>query len=176
MVDWPHAPVHRLDEAGAFIVTAGTYRKEHFLRERERLSFLHDDLLTIAHEYGWRLQAWAVFSNHHHFVALSPDDPSSLRKFLGKLHTLTAARVNRRDETPGRKVWYQFWDSHITYQKSYLARLRYVHNNSVHHGIVPVATQYPWCSASWFERTADRAFVNTVSGFPIDRLKVFDEF
>ena len=41
---------------------------------------------------------------------------------------------------------------------SLLARLNYVHNNPVHHGIVPAARQYPWCSASWFENSADRLF------------------
>jgi hypothetical protein len=28
MRDWPHSPVHRLAEPGAYIVTAGTYRSE----------------------------------------------------------------------------------------------------------------------------------------------------
>ena len=176
MVDWPHAPAHRLGEAGAYIVTAGTYRKQHFFNEPQRLALLHNSLLAIAREYEWRLQAWAVFSNHYHFVALSPDNPSSLKSFVGKLHTLTAAELNTLDRCEGRKVWYQYWDSHLTYEKSYLARLNYVHNNPVHHGIVPVARQYAWCSASWFENNADRAFFNTVSSFPSDRVKVFDEF
>ena len=176
MTDWPHAPVHRLEQSGAFIVTAGTYRKQHFFQESDRLAFLHDSLLAITQEYGWRLQAWAVFSNHYHFVALSPEDPSSLKTMLSKLHTLTAAKVNAWDETVGRKVWFQFWDTHLTYEKSYLARLKYVHYNPVHHGIVPVSSQYPWCSAAWFERTTDRAFFGMVNSFPIDRVKVFDEF
>lgn len=176
MADWPHAPIHRLGKAGAYIVTAGTYHKEHFFKEPERLSFLQDSLLAIAEEYEWRLQAWAVFSNHYHIVGMSPDDPSSLRAFVGKVHTLTAAKLNALDGCEGRRVWYQYWDSQLTYEKSYLARLNYVHNNPVHHGLVSVASQYPWCSASWFENTADRAFFNTVTGFPMDRVKVFDEF
>lgn len=176
MADWPHAPVHRLEQSGAFIVTAGTYRKQHFFQERERLAFLHNNLLAIAQEYGWRLQAWAVFSNHYHFVSLSPDDPSSLKAMLSKLHTLTAAKINAMDGTAGRKVWFQFWDTQLTYEKSYLARLRYVNENPVHHGITPVSSQYPWCSAAWFEQMADRAFFNMVNSFPIDRVKVFDEF
>src|SRR5690348_17024590 len=28
--DWPHAPLHRLSDQGTFIVTAGTYNKEHY--------------------------------------------------------------------------------------------------------------------------------------------------
>ena len=37
--DWPHAPVHRLQEAGVFMVTAGTFRKAHLCREPAMLDF-----------------------------------------------------------------------------------------------------------------------------------------
>jgi putative transposase len=51
-----------------------------------------------------------------------------------------------------------------------------VHQNPVRHGLVAVANQYPWCSASWFERTARPAQVKTVYGFKIDKLKVLDDY
>jgi hypothetical protein len=38
------------------------------------------------------------------------------------------------------------------------------------------AEEYPWCSASWFARTARPSFVSTVRNMKIDRVKVFDEF
>jgi hypothetical protein len=57
MADWPHAPLHRLDEQGTYIVTAGTLHKEHYFRNPARLSMLHDRLLALAEEYGWLLQA-----------------------------------------------------------------------------------------------------------------------
>jgi len=62
------------------------------------------------------------------------------------------------------------------YEKSYLARLNYVHQNAVKHGLVSVANQYPWCSAAWFERTATRAQVRTIYSFKTDRVTVQDEF
>ena len=68
MTEWPHAPLHRLGESGAYIVTAGTYQKRHHFRGDERLSFLHDLLLETALKHDWRLQAWADFSNHYHFM------------------------------------------------------------------------------------------------------------
>ena len=81
MPDWPHAPMHCLTEAGAYIVTAGTCRKLHHFRQAERLSFLQEQLLRLARAHDWQLQAWAVFSNHYHFVAMAPADPGSLRTF-----------------------------------------------------------------------------------------------
>src|SRR5439155_2784208 len=128
---------------------------------------------------NWRLEAWAVFSNHYHFVAHSPEnenDASSLSRMLGRLHEKTAKWINKLDRTPGRQVWHNFRDTRLTYEKSYLARLRYVHQNAVRHGLVPVANQYPWCSAAWFERVATPAQVKTIYNFKIDRLQVYDEY
>jgi len=176
---WPHAPTHRLGSAGTYFVTAGTYLKQHYFRERQRLSVLHRGLLTVARGYGWRLQAWAVFSNHYHFVAHSPtgaDSAESLSRMLGELHHRTAKWINRLDRSAGRKVWHNFWDTKLTYEKSYYARLNYTHKNPVKHGLVRVASQYPWCSASWFEQNASRAHVRTVYSFRVDRVNVPDDF
>jgi putative transposase len=70
MRHWPHSPIHRLSGTGAYMVTAGTYRKTPFFSSPGRLSFLCDALLQLAELYRWRLQAWAVFPNHYHFIAL----------------------------------------------------------------------------------------------------------
>ena len=176
MSHWPHAPVHRLVEKGTFMVTGGTYLKHHFLNTPAKRTWVQDCLFELADAYNWLLQAWSILINHYHFVALSPSDPSNLEVFLGQLHTCTAEHLNRLDGMPGRRVWYQSWDTAITYQTSYFARLRYVHDNPVHHGVVRTATAYPWCSAGWFERTASRAFQHTVASFKIDRVKVYDDF
>jgi len=53
------------------MVTAGTYLKQPIFRGAQRLECLCDLLLELAEKYGWDLQAWAVFPNHYHFVALS---------------------------------------------------------------------------------------------------------
>ena len=158
------------------MVTCGTYRKVHHLRTAERLSLVQSRLFEVSHEFGWQLQAWAVLSNHYHFLALSPELPTTLSTMLSKLHTTTAIEMNRWDESPGRRVWYQYFDSHITYQTSYLSRLKYVHQNPVHHGVVTVAEEYPWCSAAWFAKQARPAFYQTVQNFKIDKVNVHDEF
>ena len=176
---WPHAPLHILSAAGTFFLTAGTYRKEHHFRGASRLKVLHRGLLTVARDFEWQLEAWAVFSNHYHFVAHSPEAESgaeSLSRRLGLLHEKTAKWINRLDNAQGRQVWHNFWETRLTYEKSYLTRLNYVHQNAVKHGLVPVANKYPWCSAGWFEHTARPAQVKTIYAFKTDKLQVFDEY
>ena len=77
---------------------------------------------------------------------------------------------------PGRRVWFNYRETRITYEKSYLARLNYVHQNAVKYGLVSVANQYPWCSARWFERIASPAMVKSIYRFKSDRLQVGDDF
>lgn len=175
-VPWPHAPTHRLSEAGTYIVTAGTYRKELLFRDGALLRMLHAALLTIAAHHGWKLEAWAVFPNHYHFIAHSPSQTGTLVAFLRELHSRTAVALNRLDAAPGRKVWHNYWDTRLTHERSYLARLNYVHQNPVRHGLVPVANQYRYGSAAWFERTAIPAQVNTIYSFKTDRISVHDAF
>jgi putative transposase len=103
-------------------------------------------------------------------------DPRNLAKLIKHLHTATAAEIDRKDKSPGRKVWFQSWDSHITFQKSLHARLNYVHQNAVHHELVRDASTYPWCSAGWFAREADPAFFKTVSSSHYDMLSLPDDF
>ena len=166
-------------ESGTFFVSVGTYLKQHHFRGAWRLSVLHRGLLAVCLDHGWHLEAWAVFSNHYHFVAHSPrgeQGAETLAKMLGLLHEKTAKWVNKLDSAPGRQVWHNFRETRLTFERSYLARLNYTHQNAVRHGLVPVANQYPWCSAGWFERTSPSAQVNTVYGFPIDNLAVYDEY
>jgi len=176
MPNWPHAPTHRLDRAGAYMVTAATYRKEPLFKSAKRLTLVCEQLLDLAPQHGWKLEAWAVFPNHYHFVTIAEEKAETLPRFIGHLHTVTAKETNRQDETPGRKVWFQYWDSHLTYPRSYLARLNYVHCNAVKHGLVRRPALYPWCSAGWFEREAERPFYQAVMRMRSDGINVRDDF
>ena len=112
-------------------------------------------------------------------IAHSPvkeENAESLSKMLGKMHTLSAMHVNKLDDRPGRKVWHNFWDSALTFHNSYLARLNYVHQNAVKHGLVAVASDYHWCSAGWLERVTSPAMRKTLARFKGDKVKVEDDW
>ncbi len=174
--DWPHAPVHRLDSRGVYMVTAATIHKQHLFTSTQALDLLENQLLSLARKYEWHLHAWAVFPNHYHFIGRSTQEMPRLREFLSHLHTKTSSELNRMDDMTSRSVWFNFWDTKLTYERSYLARLNYIHQNPVKHGLVNVANQYRWCSAAWFERTAALAMVKTVYGFKIDKLNIADDY
>ena len=173
---WPHAPVHRLTEHGIYFVTAGTYQKLHHFRGSERLAVLHRGLIKVCSNFGWRLEAWAVFSNHYHFVAESPTTAETLPAMIGLLHERTAKWINKLDQTPKRKVWHNYRETQLTFERSYLARLNYTHQNPVKHGLVKRANDYPWCSARWFEKESSPAMVKAITRFKTDNVKVPDDY
>ncbi len=174
--DWPHAPVHRLSDNAVYFVTAGTLHKEHFFNTPEKRDLLEQHLLVLAKQFGWQLEAWAVFANHYHVVARGNPDSRNLGEFIHHLHGVTSRELNKMDNLRERQVWFNFRDTKLTSQHSYLVRLNYVHQNAVKHKLVLVANQYPWCSAAWFERVASPAQIKTIYSFKMERLKIEDDY
>lgn len=172
---WPHAPVHWSFEPGTYIITSGIYQKMPLLNTPEKRDEVLKMLFAYAAEFQWHLQAWAVMLNHYHIVGRT-EDPQSLSRFIRKLHANTARFLNKVDLCEGRRVWFEFWDTHITNEKSWLARLRYVHTNPVHHAVVANAGDYQWCSAAWLARQANPGFVKTLEGFKTDLVSVPDDY
>lgn len=67
--------------------------------------WFQDLLFSLTEEFGWTLEAWAILSNHYHFIAHSPetvDGAESLWTMVRKLHSLTTKELNRRDNKRGR--------------------------------------------------------------------------
>ena len=174
---WPHAPPHWLFSPGIYFVTASTYHRQRFFDTPEKLDAVTHHLLDTAKQFGWTLRAWAVMRNHYHFLAESPTTPAeSLREWLKEFHRTAAMKVNALSGTAGRRVWMNFRETNITLQTSYLARLRYINENPVHHRLVKLARDYRWCSAAWFETNAPRSFVESVARFKTDKINVWDDF
>ena len=168
--DWPHAPPHRLGAAGVYFLTARTSGRKPLLESDGMKDWFQEQLLAVAAEFGWRLEAWAVLSNHYHFVGHSPvrstEAARSLPVMIQKLHSITTKELNRREQCAGRqRLWQNYRETHLTFQRSYLARLHYVHQNAVHHRLVQRGSDWKWCSAAAFKAAVSPAWVKTVSSF-----------
>jgi putative transposase len=176
MENWPHAPLHWFKQEGCYMITGATYLKQPLYGSDYDLSDLQDLFFDLARKKDASLHAWSFFPNHYHLVIDSPKQVGLLRDLIREFHSISARELNQRQNTPGRKVWFQYWDTNLTYQRSYFARLNYVNQKPVHHGVVAEATNYRWCSASWFEANAKRSFVESVKRFGTSRINVKDDF
>lgn len=159
-----------------YMVTGAILYKQHLLAESKRKEFILQTLIERAGLLDWNLQAWAILNNHYHFVAKAPENAQTLKILIRQFHSITAIQLNKWDETAGRQVWYNYWDSCLTYERSYLARLHYVHMNPVKHGLVESALDYPFCSYKWFVEQGNEALKQQVFAQPIDRVKISDDY
>ncbi|MBL8062285.1 MAG: transposase [Anaerolineales bacterium] len=173
---YPNNPPHYFLANAMYLITGSTLYKQPFLRLDSFKDFFLRTLFQRANLLGWVLQAWAVLHNHYHFIAQAPEDASSLPTLIRQLHSITAIEFNRRNSSPGRQIWYNYWDTCLTYEKAYLARLHYVHMNPVKHGLVQDAIHYPFCSYRWFMEQGDADLKVLVFEQPIDRVKIMDDF
>jgi len=113
------------------------------------------------------LRAWVVLPNHYHVLVKT--ELLSFGRRLGRLHNGLSTQWNREDKTPGRKVWYRFSDRAIRSDRHLMAAVNYIHANPVRHGLVDVATDWPWSSlASYVQRYGLDTLRSWWRDYPVD--------
>ena len=137
---------------------------------------LQSVLMDLIERYHLGIRAWAIFPNHYHLILFTYSHSEPLKSFITHFHSLSARNLNAMTNNPGRKVWFQYRDTQLTYKNSYLARLNYVMQNPVRHKIVAYAEDYRWCSAKWFKDHAEPGHYKTVTSFKTENLSVPDDF
>ena len=173
---YPHNPPHLFRPNAIYMVTGSILYKKPLIDTPEKKQLICQTLFERAKLLSWELQAWAVLHNHYHFIGVAPENPLSLARLMREFHSITAIQLNKLDKTPGRQVWQNYWDTCITYEKSYYARLHYVHTNPVKHGLVQNAKKYPFCSYHWFLEQGDDDFKEQVLNQPFEKANIKDDF
>jgi putative transposase len=139
------------------MVTAGTYRKTPIFNTPDKLGLLQAIITERCSLLGWNLQAWAILTNHYHFIAQAPTDGRDIQALIRSIHSMSAILVNRMDGITGRRVWYNYWDTCIRSETEFIARLKYVLHNPERHGVVEDFREYPYSSYLMFAEKNDEA-------------------
>ena len=172
----PNTPPHWFVPNAIYMVTGAVLYKQPLLNTDEKLANFCETLIERAKMMGWGLDAWFVMRHHYHFVGRSPEDARSLKSLIQAVHSINAKFVNRIDGTPGRKVWYNYWDSCIQSERSYRARLNYVIMNPVKHGLVQHPAEYQFSSYRWFYQNTEPDFRKFVLDESADDEIILDDF
>lgn len=122
-----------------YFVTASIVHQQRFLNTDAKRALFRDVLKGASRQYGIGLYAWTILANHYHLL-LKTGDVASIYKFIKRLHGESAIRLNKLDGTPGRKVWYQYWDRFPRNERDFWAYFNYIHINPIKHGYVRVAS------------------------------------
>ena len=154
----PHSPPHWFVSNATYMVTGSVLSGKPLLDSDEKLVNFCETLFERAQILNWSVEAWFVMPTHYHFIARSPENALSLKALIQGIHSINAKFVNRMDGTPGRKVWYNYWDSCIQTERSYHARMRYVMMNAVKHGLVENPEEYGFSSYRYFVENSEPDF------------------
>lgn len=193
---YKHNPPHLFIKSSKYFITASTYKRKPYLK----LSFTKERLIWSLQKefnrYSWEIEDWVILDNHYHLMVNAPENPHSLPDIFKEVHRFTALwikknmnlknreSINRIDDASTRlmrsksseKIFYNYWDTCITYEKSYYACLNYIWYNPVKHGYVDSPEK--WYFGSYYNRFQEEMedMNQIVEKYPFDKVKIKDDF
>lgn len=136
----------RLDAPGAthHVMIRGVGGADLFLDADDRHDYVAR-LCRVLPACGARCFAWALLSNHAHFVIQS--EAASLSRVMRRLGTGHAMRFNQRTRRRGYVFMDRFRSRLVESDADLIGLVRYVHRNPLEAGLVPsldALARYPW--------------------------------
>jgi putative transposase len=131
-------PPHIYQDNACYFLTAGIAHRRQLLNTDAKRTVVRDVLKKAIKQYGVKLFAWVILANHYHLL-LRTSTVAPIYKFVKRLHGDSAIRVNKLDNTPGRQVWYQYWDRFPRHERDFWSYFNYIHINPIKHGYVQVS-------------------------------------
>lgn len=153
----------RLDAPGVLhhIMIRGIERRKVFRNNKDRDDFL-ERLSTILPETNTSCYAWALLSNHAHFLFRSGE--AGIAKVMRRLLTGYAVTFNRKYKRHGQ-LFQNRYKSIICQEDAYLRELvRYIHLNPLRVKLVSGISElnrYPYCGHSALTGKSPREWQNT---------------
>jgi putative transposase len=131
-------PPHIYQQNACYFLTASIVHRQRLLDTDAKRALVRDVLRAAVQQYSIRLYAWVILANHYHLLLMT-GDAAPLYKFVKRLHGESAIRLNKLDNTPARKVWYQYWDRFPRNARDFWTYFNYIHINPIKHGYVQVS-------------------------------------
>jgi putative transposase len=175
--EYKHNPPHLFRPETKYFITGSTYLGKTFLKgDRSKMALLESLKIGFT-KRKWVIEDWVILDNHYHLMVNSPEDSSSLGDIIKEVHRFNALWIKKNIEVLNDDaIWYNYWDTCITYEKSYYCRLNYIWFNPVKHGYVE--NPEDWIHGSYYLRIKnEKEYLNTIKEkYPFDRLKIDDDY
>jgi len=133
-------PPHIYEDNTCYFLTASIVHRQWLLETDAKRVLVRDVLREAIKQYGIKLYAWVILANHYHLL-FKTSEVALIYRFIKRLHGDSAIRLNKLDGTPGRQVWYQYWDRLPRSESDFWAYFNYIHIhiNPIKHGYVRVS-------------------------------------
>ena len=194
-----HRPFHLYD-GHTYFLTGRCYKAVNYFYNDERKEMFQNKLGEISKELNIGIFAWVILNNHYYLIfrldktsgvtsaSLSSDKQDKLAlvtpyqrklvKFVTKLHSIISKMCNEMDQTPGRQIWYQYFDYCIRNKADFWKHFNYIIKNPFKHGLVKSleeAFYYKYSSNSvWFKRFGVEGVNESFIKYPVEEVFVDD--
>ena len=171
---YQHNPPHLFKENAKYFITGSTLNRiRYFDTDPTKEKVIHY-MFTSFNHFNWTIEDWVLLENHYHIVADAPENPETLSRMINNFHRFSGLWIKKHKNIVGEsQIWFNYWDSCITYESSYFSRIHYIWQNPVKHGYVESPEQ--WKFGSYFYR--DRKETEEISRqYPCDKIKIKDDF
>jgi putative transposase len=185
-----HNPPHLFIPNAKYFITGAAYKHKPIFRTQNAKSAVLKYMFKSFTNFDWQIEDWVILDNHYHLMASAPHDAETLSQVINNFHRFTSNWITKNVDcgdyvTTGlpkathskTKRWmYNYWDTCITFEASYYARLNYIWFNPVKHGYVQDPSD--WVFGSYYQRVKDESskIKNLINQYPCDKVKVNDEF
>lgn len=145
-----------------YFFTVVTYRRRRFLCEPENVALLRAAFRAVKRRHPFSIDAFVLLQDHLHCLWTLPqgDADYSKRWMLVKSYFTrrcsnalkmgrSSALLHKREQ----RIWqHRFWEHQIRGEEDFLRHCDYIHFNSVKHGYVSRALDWPYSSFQLFLR------------------------
>ena len=144
---YTHNPPHLFKGYSKYFITVATYRRKDILKPDIIKLKLLEEIENNFQKYNWGIDDWVILDNHYHLMSQAPKNSQELPFIFRDIHRQTSHFIKKiNKKKTGEKCFHNYWDTCITFQNSYFARLNYIFYNPVKHGYVKDAKDYKWGS------------------------------
>jgi len=194
-----HRPFHLYD-GHTYFLTGRCYKAVNYFYNDERKEMFQNKLGEISKELNIGIFAWVILNNHYYLIfrldktsgvtsaSLSSDKQDKLAlvipqqrklvKFVTKLHSITSKMCNEMDQTPGRQIWYQYFDYCIRNKADFWKHFNYIIKNPFKHGLVKSleeAFHYKYSSnPEWLKRFGIDGINESFIKYPVAEVFIDD--
>jgi len=176
--EYKHNPPHLFVPNCKYFITGATYKKKRWFKSDKAKERLLKSIKIGFDQHGWLLEDWVILDNHYHLMGNASEINNSLPKMIQDIHKFVAMwiRKNVHESISAEKIMYNYWDTCITYEASYFARLNYIWNNPVKHGYTKSAEE--WGFGSFIKRVEkdNEELEKIKANYPWDKVRVKDDF
>ncbi|WP_028581824.1 REP-associated tyrosine transposase [Desulfogranum japonicum] len=127
------------------VMQRGHNRQAVFISD-EDYTYYRDNLLLFKQEFGCKVYAYCLMTNHVHLIVDPGPDPESLSKLMKRVAGRQTRYVNKSEKRSG-SIWEGRFKSSIISTHEYLpACCRYIELNPLRAGMVDDPAEYRWSS------------------------------